>query len=85
MSYYYQKLERDLLSVLGGVGSLGSSEAHEIQTYVDAGEYGLCLETICAVLKQKQRPVSVETYLNIVALGESMDVDSTWWLGLEVQ
>jgi hypothetical protein len=52
---------------------------------VDAGEYGLCLEAICAALKQSRRPVSAETYINIVDLGERVGIGSAWWLDIEVE
>ncbi len=85
MSNHYQALERDLLRLLADVGSqLEPAETLWVRLYLDAGEYGLALETICAVLKRKQRPISGATYVSIEDLGERMDVDVRTWNDLEV-
>jgi hypothetical protein len=85
MSDHYQALERDLLKVLAEVGSeFEPAEIQGAQMYLDAGEYGLALETICAVLAQKRRPISAETYVSIEDLGARMDVDPSSWQDLEV-
>ena len=85
MSGHYQELERDLIVVLAEVGSgLEPVESQEVQMYLEAGEYGLALETICAVLKQKQIAVSAATYVKIMDLGERMEVDPNNWQDLQV-
>lgn len=85
MSDYYQTLERDLLSVMADVGAVFEPDAaQEVQMYLDAGEFGLALETICAVLKRKQKPVSGATYAKLSDVGNRMDVDPACWLDLAV-
>jgi hypothetical protein len=85
MSRYFKQLERELLGVLGSLPRLDRAEAEEVRMYLDAGEYGLCLETICATLQQAQRPISAETYVNIVDLGERMGIEPACWLAIEVE
>ena len=49
---HYQKLERDLLDILATLlpETLKESEAGEIRHFVDHGEYGLALETLCDIV-----------------------------------
>jgi hypothetical protein len=81
----YQSVERQLLGILADLGTeLDPGAAQEIQMYLDAGEYGLALETICAVLKQKSRPVSAATYVIIMDLAKGWDLDPSLWQDQEV-
>lgn len=85
MSDHYQALERDLLGVLADVGStLTPAESKEVQLYLDAGEYNLALETICAVLKRNQTSISASTYVSLEDLGTRMDAEPDVWKGLKL-
>lgn len=83
--YLYQALERDLLSIVADVrAALDTAEAEEVQMYLTAGEFGLALETICAVLTRKRAPVAAATYVNISDVGARLDVEPSWWLDMAV-
>ena len=85
MNDYYETLAKDLLSVMADVSSLLEPvEVEEVQMYLDAGEFGLAFETLCAVLKRKQKPVSAATYVAISDLGERMDMEPSYWTVLDV-
>ena len=86
MSDTYQTREKQLLGILAEVGPFHQPDATaEVQMYLDAGEYGLALETLCAALEREQRPVLVATYLNISELGTHMGVDPDYWLDLVIR
>jgi hypothetical protein len=78
-------LERDIRRVLADVRTeFEPAEAQEVEMFLDAGEYGLAFQSMCAVLTRKRRPVSAATYANIYILAESMGADPVCWEGLEV-
>lgn len=74
---HYQKLERDLLDILAALlpETLKESEAGEIRYFVDHGEYGLALETLCDVVEEEDRRLPPEVYDKVRKLGASMGME----------
>jgi hypothetical protein len=84
MSGYYDAIEADLERILQRIGELEPEGDEEMRAYIDAGEYGLALETLCAVLKARRQTISAEAYAAISDLAERVGVDSAWWRVLEI-
>jgi hypothetical protein len=85
VSDYYQTLEKDLFGLMADVGAVFEPDAaQEVQMYLDAGEFALALEAMCAVLMREQQPVSAATYVKTSALGERLGVAPDCWLDMVV-
>lgn len=80
----YQNIEYSLLYILdASSGTLNRSEAEEVRHFVDYGEYGIALETLCAIIEEENREISPELYKRIRELGERMGLNSEVWKCLE--
>jgi hypothetical protein len=56
---------------------LSSAERAFSIEFIEAGEYGLALETLVAGVVERIRPITEETFGEIVALAEAMDIRSS--------
>jgi hypothetical protein len=55
-------------------GVLSPPERAEVDRFLDAGEYGLALDTLCWILVEEHKPISNDTLRKIESLAEVMDV-----------
>ncbi len=75
--YDYTLLEERLsalLNLLGDVFTRG--EVGEVQQFLDAGEYGLALETVCGIITEEQKKVGTEVVKQVEELRDLMELDS---------
>ena len=80
----FQRLERDIGSLLSGLaGIFTSEEIDEVHEYVDHAEYGLAFETLCAIAKEKNRIIPKECHEIFRSLVRRMQIDEEWWDGLD--
>lgn len=72
---FFEDLERRFRSLLGASDAgWARAEIAEVQSYLDAGEYGLAFETFVSIAVEENKPVS-ENALSIAGdLAERMDV-----------
>ena len=85
MGYDYQQLERDLLAILDSIHeTLTESESEEVRHFVEHGEYGVALETLCGVIEEEGKRISFEAYEQIHGLGERMEMEPEVWERLRV-
>ncbi|MEW5978411.1 MAG: MafI family immunity protein [Acidobacteriota bacterium] len=68
---------RGLLEALGT--TLTDSERNEVMHFLDVGEYGVALETLCAIIEEEGKVIASETYLQIEAIGHRMAMDPATW------
>jgi hypothetical protein len=76
----YESLERKfhrLLDLLREV--LTESEMEECLLFLNAGEYGIALETLCAIFEEEKKDISLEAFSLIRELGEQMLMDCRVW------
>ncbi|RCW63253.1 hypothetical protein DET61_11920 [Marinobacter nauticus] len=73
----YQKIENALGSLLAVLAdSFTESEFNEVKEFIDAGEYGIALETLIDIIEDESKSISKEALLLAKKAGECMDMDS---------
>lgn len=78
MTYNYQYIEELLLQLIGLLVSVFTdSEKKEIQEFIDAGEYGLALETLVDIVNEEDKQISIESLKLIYELAEVMQLDES--------
>lgn len=55
--------------------TLTESELEEVRRFVDHGEYGLALETLCDIVEEEDKRVSPEAYDRVCKPGASMGTE----------
>jgi hypothetical protein len=72
----FVELERRLRGLLDSLATqLTDSERQEVIDFIDVGEYGLALETLCAVLIEERKRIGVATLDELVRLDTAMKID----------
>lgn len=72
----YQGIEVSLLQLIKLLGGIFSqSEIQEVQDFVDAGEYGLALETLVDIVDEEDKKISNEIVASILQLADKMSMD----------
>lgn len=74
------ELERELRSIVAYIrGTTSAAIVTEVEMYLDAGEYGLAFETICAAARTSlvRAPDSIRS--RIAHVGSEMDLDFDIW------
>ncbi len=75
--YDYTQLEERLSRLLRSLEELfSSSETSEVQDFLDAGEYGLALETICGIITEERKVVGTEVVKQVKELRDIMELES---------
>lgn len=75
--YDYTVLEERLSRLLKSLEeSFSSSETSEVQHFLDAGEYGLALETICGIITEERKVVGTDVVEQVKELREMMELES---------
>lgn len=73
----YNLLKRELNQLLEFVSdSFTSSELNEVKEFLDAGEFGLALETLYFIIIEEDKCVSPSVRDSIEKLGELMNLES---------
>jgi hypothetical protein len=68
---------RRVLKVLGA--SFSASEVKEVCDFLDVGEYGIALETICGIIAEERKSITSEVQALIGQIGTRMGMDSQLW------
>ena len=75
-TYDYQYIEDMLLRLLGLLlETFTDSEKSEVQDFIDAGEYGLALETLVDIVTEENKQVSGESLALVCELADVMQLD----------
>lgn len=75
--YDYALLEQRLSQLLNSLATVFSeSERTEVKEFLDAGEYGLALETACAIITDEQKKVGFQVFEQVKELHDLMELDS---------
>lgn len=78
MTYNYQYIEELLLRLLDLLTSVFTdSEKREVQDFMDAGEYGLALETLVDIVNEENKQISSESLKLVYELAEVMQLDKS--------
>lgn len=76
ITYDYQFVENLLSRLLGQLLDVFTdSETAEIQDFIDAGEYGLALETLADIVIEENRKISGESMRLVFKLADAMQLD----------
>ncbi len=76
ITYDYQYIEELLLRLLSLLlGVFSDSENHEVQVFIDAGEYGLALETLVDIVIEEDKKISSESFALVRKLASVMQLD----------
>lgn len=82
--YDYESLERKLRALLSLLREiLTEPEREECFLFLDAGEYGVTFETLCAILDEEKKSIPLEAFRLIRELGKQMLIDHERWEHLE--
>jgi len=75
MNADYRKLEADMLALVTSLdGVLNDQEAQEVRTFIEVGEYGVALETLCAIIKDERKMISGATATHVARLIQQMGI-----------
>jgi len=81
--YDYKFLEQNLAALLAMLESrLSKEEIDDLNSYVDAGEYGVAFQYLCEILVRRNQPIPPEAYKLCDSLGTRMQLDPQIWAGL---
>tara|TARA_R100001440_G_scaffold74849_2_gene100788 strand:- start:66 stop:353 length:288 start_codon:yes stop_codon:yes gene_type:complete len=56
--------------------SFSECESIEVQEFIDAGEYGIALQTLIDIIEEESKSISKEALLLAKKAGECMNMDS---------
>ena len=74
----YAAIERRFDTILDALSSeLSDSERREVQGFVKANEYGVALETLCALLVEENKRIPSAAFAELVTLADAMELRST--------
>lgn len=75
-TYDYQSIENLLLRLLGLLLEIfTNSERNEVQDFIDAGEYGLALETLVDIVIEENKQIPGESLALVCQLADVMQLD----------
>lgn len=82
---HYHQLEVLFESLYLHLASLFSSpDLAEVMEYLDHGEYGIALETLCFIIEDEKKPITQKIYALIAQLGNLMEMEKDLWEKLKV-
>ena len=61
------------------------TQKHDIQTYINVGEWGLALETLSDFLYEEELPLLLEAYILLKEIGMMLQMDNKIWKILKPQ
>jgi hypothetical protein len=74
------EIERKLRELVKALeSSFLPSETNEVISFVDVGEYGIALETICFIIAEEKKDISYTVYSLIEEAGCKMQMDPRIW------
>ncbi len=84
MKFEYEKIEYSLLRILEAFPETWTnSEVEEVCHFLEHGEYGVALETLCAIIEEEDKEIPLQLYNHIRKLGKKMDMNPEVWQSLE--
>lgn len=79
-----EKIEDKLLELLNEISNkLLSSDAAEIQEYIEHREWGLAFETLCILLEEDEIRISIEFYNKLSQCGKLMNIAPSYLLSIK--
>lgn len=83
---HYAVLERDLKGLLTDLSEVISTDEHaEVVEFIDVGEYGVALETLCGVILDGGYVIPILVLRRIADLGARMHIPSSFWEPLKTE
>lgn len=78
---HFQALEEELNDLYREVFKMLSSpkDADQIKTFINVGEYGLALETLCGVIAEDDYTIPDSVYQKIAKLANTMDIEKRFF------
>ena len=55
--------------------ALTTAESAEVQMFLDVGEYGVALETLCGIIVEEDKTIPWEAYERMSRLFDKMDLE----------
>ena len=79
----YRQLKRHFHKLLTSLDAVFCpEEIKAVQEFIETKEYGLAFETVCDIIRERQKRISAESFELLAALGMKMHVDVDRWAGL---
>lgn len=77
-------IEEALISIITYLNKKTTKEEiDDLKEYIKVGEYGVCFETLCAIIHDEQINIPAGIYNKIKSTGELMKFDSSYWTCFE--
>ena len=74
----FTAIERRLNELLESLSDeLSASERREVGGFIEANEYGVALETLCALLVEEHKKITPATFAEIGELADAMGIRAT--------
>lgn len=73
MSIDYARLESELNEVLA-LAPLSEAEVMDVRRFLDAGEYGIALETLCSILQEGNKVIPPKLRDRLLQLAQRMRI-----------
>ncbi len=80
----FTKIENCIASLRDDFFSKDSQDYSEVSSFLNAGEYGIALETICFALIEENVSISMEKKNKIKELGKIMEMEDSVWIPIAV-
>jgi len=76
----FKEVQRGLEGVLDLLDAeLSHSERAEVEHFIEVAEYGIALETLCDILREKGKSISSQTLEKIAHVGTLMNMGPEVW------
>lgn len=73
----------EVVSIVGEVFS--KTQKEDIIMFINAGEWGLALETMCEFLYEEELPITLKAYRLVEEVGSLLKLNSNLWKNLKNQ
>ena len=81
MATHFEEVEKLFTELFAEIGNLFSeSELAEVQEFINAGEYGIALETLVDIFAEEHKTVSTNVVALIKQLASTMAIESVFLL-----
>ena len=82
----YKIVVKNLNEVLAKLKeSLSDTQIEFLQSYINAGEWNLALETLCDILIEEEIPIDSRGYELLQEVGNTLSMEKETWEMLKVQ
>jgi hypothetical protein len=72
-----------MIAIIKSLNDIPTKDKEFLFELLEHDEWGVALETLCAIVNEEGISISQDVYRKMVELGEYMQMDSATWKGLD--